>query len=138
MGEKRQTSYAIAGWLFLRLIGVAYLFAFWSLAQQADGLIGHDGILPVRDYMSAVSASADSQHIGWDRIRLVPTLFWLGTSDGFLRALCVSGTVLAGLLVAGRDGPFSWGVLTLRASIFRVEARPAVDSMGGVLAVAIF
>jgi lipase maturation factor 1 len=101
VGETRQTSYAIAGWLFLRLIGVAYLFAFWSLAQQADGLIGHDGILPVREYMAALAAAADSQRIGWDRIRLVPTLFWLGTSDGFLRALCVSGTVLAGLLIAG-------------------------------------
>jgi hypothetical protein len=101
VAEKRQTSYAIAGWLFLRLIGVAYLFAFWSLAQQADGLIGHDGILPVRDYMAALTAAADSQHIGWDRIRLVPTVFWLGTSDGFLRGLCVSGTVLAGLLVVG-------------------------------------
>jgi lipase maturation factor 1 len=101
VGETRQTSYAIAGWLFLRLIGIAYLFAFWSLAQQADGLIGHDGILPVRDYMAALAAAADSQRIGWDRIRLVPTLFWLGTSDGFLRALCVSGTVLAALLIAG-------------------------------------
>ena len=49
----------------------------------------------------ALAAAADSQRIGWDRIRLVPTLFWLGTSDGFLRALCVSGTVLAGLLIAG-------------------------------------
>jgi hypothetical protein len=101
VGERRQTSYAIAGWLFLRLIGVTYLFAFLSLAQQVDGLIGHDGILPVRDYMAALTAAADAQHIGWDRIRVVPTLFWLGTSDGFLRGLCVSGTVLAGLLIAG-------------------------------------
>src|SRR5262245_52842479 len=101
MAEKRQASYAIAGWLFVRLIGVTYLFAFWSLAQQAVGLVGHDGILPLRDYMAAITAAADSQHIGWDRIRLVPTMFWLDSSDTFLRAVCVSGTVLSGLLIAG-------------------------------------
>ena len=39
-------SYAFGTWLFLRLLGVAYLTAFWSLGVQVRGLIGADGMLP--------------------------------------------------------------------------------------------
>ncbi len=101
MAETRRSTYALAGWLFLRLLCLSYLFAFWSLAQQVQGLIGHDGILPAQEYMAAVAAGADSQHVGWDRFRLVPTVFWLSTSDVFLRALCVGGALLSALAVVG-------------------------------------
>jgi hypothetical protein len=94
-------SYAIATGIFLRMLGLVYLIAFWSLAVQIRGLIGHDGILPAGEYLAAASEWASSQQMGLDRFRLLPTLCWFSTSDAFLVALPVVGAVLAALLVAG-------------------------------------
>jgi len=97
----QRDTYATANWLFLRLLGVVYLFAFWSLAQQVIGLIGHDGILPAAEYIASVREFADASGIGVDRYRLVPTLCWFGTSDLFLQALPLAGVALAAVLIAG-------------------------------------
>lgn len=70
-----QPTYARATWLFLRLLGLVYLFAFWSIAQQILGLIGSHGI--------------------------VPTAGWFAGHDAALRALPIGGAALAGLLVLG-------------------------------------
>ena len=94
-------TYARARWVFLRLLGVVYLEAFWSLGTQIVGLIGHDGILPARLYMESARAFVAAQHIGLDRFHLLPTLCWLSTSDAFLRGLCLGGVALALMLVAG-------------------------------------
>src|SRR5215216_920339 len=94
-------TYATAGWLVLRLLGLVYLFAFWSLAQQVIGLIGHDGILPAAEYMASVREFADASGIGVDRYRLVPTLCWFATSDLFLQVLPLAGVGLSVLLIAG-------------------------------------
>jgi hypothetical protein len=37
--------------LFLQMVGLSYMLAFWSLHQQIAGLIGPEGILPVRDHL---------------------------------------------------------------------------------------
>jgi lipase maturation factor 1 len=95
------STYAVAGWLFGRLLGVIYLIAFWSLARQVIGLIGHDGVLPARTYMDSAREWASAEHIGIDRFRLLPTLCWISTSDAFLEALCAGGAALATLLIAG-------------------------------------
>ena len=94
-------TYARATWLFLRLLGLTYLLAFWSLHTQILGLIGHDGILPAAQYMDRAREFVATEHIGVDRFRMLPTLCWLGAGDGFLRALCLGGLALAGLLITG-------------------------------------
>ena len=94
------STYARASWLFLRLLGLVYLFAFWSLAREVLGLIGDGGILPAHQYMDGARAVL-TDAAGLDRFRLLPTLAWLSTSDLFLQALCLGGTALAALLVAG-------------------------------------
>jgi hypothetical protein len=94
--EKAVPTYARSTWLFLRLLGLVYLIAFWSLGVQIRGLVGHDGILPADQYMAGARALT-----GLSRFWLLPTLAWASTSDGFLQALCISGGVLASLLVAG-------------------------------------
>ena len=101
MNERITPTYSAATWLFLRLLGVIYLFAFWSLATQIVGLVGHDGILPARVYMDAARAWTAAEHVGLDRFRVLPTLCWIGTSDAFLRSLCIGGAALAVLLAAG-------------------------------------
>ena len=94
-------TYSLAAWVFLRLLGVVYLLAFWSLATQIVGLAGHDGILPARLYMDGARAWAAAEQVGLDRFRVLPTLCWLSTSDAFLRSLCLGGAALAALSIAG-------------------------------------
>ncbi len=92
-----EPSYRVAGWLFFRLLGLAYLLAFWSLGLQIVGLIGHDGILPAASYL----ARAREVLGGVSRVHLLPTLAWVSASDAFLRGLCVAGSLLALLLTLG-------------------------------------
>jgi hypothetical protein len=80
---------------------LVYLVAFWSLARQVAGLVGHDGILPAQAFMDQVRQWAVTQHVGIDRFRLFPTLCWISTSDAFLSGLCAAGMTSAALLLAG-------------------------------------
>ena len=89
-------TYARATWLFLRLLGLVYLAAFWSAGSQILGLVGHNGILPADQYMQALAAIR-----GLNRFWIFPTLTWISASDAMLRFLCVGGVVLSALLVAG-------------------------------------
>ena len=96
-----QPDYFLTRWVFLRALGIIYLVAFVSLWTQISGLIGHNGILPEDQFMSAVRQGCDAQGIGIDRFRLVPTLCWLNSSDGFLKFQCVAGTTFAIFLILG-------------------------------------
>jgi len=89
--------YALVAWVFLRLFGAIYVAAFISLGVQILGLIGHAGILPVRDYFEALRhARGDSAY--W----LVPSLFWMNCSDSVLLAGTIVGAVLGLLVVVDR------------------------------------
>jgi lipase maturation factor 1 len=94
-GDERPT-YARATWLFLRLLGLVYLAAFWSAGTQILGLVGHNGILPADQYMQALTAIK-----GLNRFWIFPTLTWISASDAMLRFLCIGGVVLSSLLIAG-------------------------------------
>src|ERR1019366_9945685 len=93
--------YFLTRWIFLRVLGVIYLVAFVSLGTQISGLIGHNGILPAGQFMSAVKQQCDAQGIGLERFHLLPTLCWFDSSDGFLNFQCAAGAVLAVLLIIG-------------------------------------
>jgi predicted DCC family thiol-disulfide oxidoreductase YuxK len=98
----RPDSYGLSSWLFLRLLGLAYLAAFWSLGSQVIGLVGHNGILPADAYMSAARQWADANHLdALNRGFWMPTLFWWGTSDTVLKGACIAGAALASMLIAG-------------------------------------
>jgi hypothetical protein len=84
--------------LLLRGLGLVYLAAFGSLAVQVDGLIGSQGILPASEYLERVGRVLGE---GTVRYRLLPTLLWLGASDGALHALCWGGLAMSALVVAG-------------------------------------
>jgi predicted DCC family thiol-disulfide oxidoreductase YuxK len=89
--------YQLLSWIFLRLFGAIYVAAFVSLAVQVQGLIGRQGILPAADYFPAVRLV-----LGNSAYRLLPTLFWLNSSDAVLFAGTVVGTLLGVLVVADR------------------------------------
>jgi hypothetical protein len=105
---ERSSSY-LSRWLFLRLIGIIYLVAFVSLWTQIDGLVGHDGILPVRDHLKAASEQLSAERYWW-----LPTFCWLNTSDAFLHFQCAAGLVFSLFLVLGiapvLDLAFLWAV----------------------------
>src|ERR1700726_4222207 len=51
--DVRQPTYFWARRWFLRALGLVYLIAFISLWLQIDGLIGANGITPVKDFLPA-------------------------------------------------------------------------------------
>ena len=94
-------SHFLVRWLFLRALGWVYFFAFLSLWTQIGGLIGHDGILPADQFMSAAKQACDAHGIGAERFHLLPTLCWFDASDTSLACQCAAGTLLSLLLIAG-------------------------------------
>jgi predicted DCC family thiol-disulfide oxidoreductase YuxK len=93
--------YYLTRWVFLRLLGVIYLIAFVSLWTQIIGLIGHNGIIPMDQYISAAKQQCDAQGIGLERYHILPTLCWMNTSDGFLQFQCGAGVFLAIVVIIG-------------------------------------
>jgi hypothetical protein len=97
--EHSQTkrTYARATWLFLRLLGLVYLFAFWSLGDQIIGLVGEHGIMPARPYLAGAAEALS----GFERFWRLPTVAWLNAGDTWLRLYCIVGAALSVLLVTG-------------------------------------
>jgi predicted DCC family thiol-disulfide oxidoreductase YuxK len=89
-------TYRLTQQIFLRLLAVIYAIAFLSLLVQIDGLIGSAGILPITRYLAAAQSV-----LGTERYRLLPTLCWFNTGDGFLHLLCGGGVAAALLVVCG-------------------------------------
>ena len=87
--------------VFLRSLGVIYLIAFVSLWAQIIGLVGSNGILPAKSTMGIAQRQVEAQKLGVDRYHLAPTLCWLDSSDGFLKAQCAAGAGLALLVIVG-------------------------------------
>jgi hypothetical protein len=137
-----RSTYAVTRWLFLRALGLIYLIAFASLWVQVKGLIGSQGILPAVQSLQALKG-----YLGSERYHLVPTLFWLGSSDLALQLACAAGVGCALLLVGniaaipalialwvlylslatvGRDFlAFQWDVLLLETGWLAIFFAPA-------------
>src|SRR5438309_5542457 len=84
---------------FLRALGLVYLIAFVSLWIQIDGLVGANGILPIKDHLSLARSE-----FGYRAIWILPTLCWFNSSNGCLHFLC-GGGVLFSLLLIFRIAP---------------------------------
>jgi lipase maturation factor 1 len=96
-GRKVQpASFQASEWIFLRLLSLIYLIAFWSFATQAIGLIGSQGILPLNRYLPAMQGEYGAS--AW---RMVPTLFWLNAGDWAIQWLPVVGVVISLVALAG-------------------------------------
>jgi hypothetical protein len=82
--------------LFLRALAVIYAIAFGSLAVQIVGLVGAQGIAPLRDYLGRLATFGPMRYLA------LPTVFWLNPGDLPLRVLAWAGVALAGLLLFDR------------------------------------
>ncbi len=89
-------TYAIGAGAFLRVLGLAHLFAFGSLWRQIEGLVGFEGVLPAGEWLAFFES-----RLGLDAWWRVPTVFWFSASDTALLGVCGLGIVTALLLVAG-------------------------------------
>ncbi|MHB2025375.1 MAG: lipase maturation factor family protein [Elusimicrobiota bacterium] len=134
-------SYYNVRWIFLRLLGLCYFFAFGSLWLQIDGLLGINGILPAAPFIAALR-----QRYGAAILSALPTLLWFHPTDAALRGLCALGTLFSALLVldlapgpillilwalylslvnVGRDFlSFQWDILLLEAGFLAVFFAP--------------
>jgi hypothetical protein len=101
-------TYWFARRLFLVLLGAVFFIAFVSFWAQADGLVGSHGLFPIEDFLARarevlhgrfVETTASGSEPG--RLLRVPTVFWLGASDRAIHLVCLIGTLLSALLVAG-------------------------------------
>jgi lipase maturation factor 1 len=92
----RRQTYAVATELFLRALGIIYLIAFVSFGVQAPGLIGSHGIYPVAETIVAVR-----RYYGDAAFRVLPSVFFLNSSDWFVAAVWIAGAVSGVLLALG-------------------------------------
>lgn len=90
--------YWLVRFVFLRLLGFVYLFAYLSLAWQVLPLLGSNGILPAEDYLLAFGTHFDSTLAAFLQ---QPTIFWFGHSDILLLAGAWLGVVLSLLIFLG-------------------------------------
>jgi len=75
---------------FLRGLAIVYFIAFLSLLPQVNGLVGANGILPVRSFLPTVH-----EEYGTTAYLYFPTLAWLSSSNTFLHVLIWSGVLLS-------------------------------------------
>ena len=90
------STYELTRFAVLRLLALVYLVAFVSLALQMDPLLGSDGLLPIADYLPRLRA-----HFGPVVYWKVPSLLWLGSSDGAMHLLCWTGIALSAAALVG-------------------------------------
>jgi len=80
---------------FHRLLALVFLVAWLSLAAQIDVLIGSHGLLPVAEWLRALSVQSD---VGFAEL---PTWLWWTSSDGAIRFGTWLGAVLALVALLG-------------------------------------
>src|SRR5207249_9498957 len=91
---RQKPSHVLVRWLFVRLLGFIYFFAFASLAVQITGLIGSHGILPIENCLRDIQSGYGSR-----AYQVAPMLFWLNHSDSFLILVSAGGALLSALVV---------------------------------------
>lgn len=82
--------------LFPQLLGIIYFFTFTPLINQILPLVGENGILPAHRFLNSLN-----QKMGRRCYDYLPTIFWVNTSDRFLRGSVILGTILSPLLFFG-------------------------------------
>ncbi|MFP2930238.1 lipase maturation factor family protein [Pyxidicoccus sp. 3LG] len=83
--------YRLVRQAFLRLTGATFFIAFTSLGRQVLGLYGSRGIRPVHERLESLKEEVP----GPERLRMMPSVFWLDASDEALVRASRAGQVLS-------------------------------------------
>ncbi|MGB5441634.1 MAG: lipase maturation factor family protein [Gammaproteobacteria bacterium] len=94
MTTNDNNGYRLVSAVFLRLLGGIYLIAFVSISLQIDGLSGSQGIMPIAERLANFA-----QNSGLERYFIIPTLFWLNSSDLMLAGTTITGCIAALLVI---------------------------------------
>jgi hypothetical protein len=114
--------------LFAHALGAVFAVAFASYALPARGLIGEHGIVPAIEFLKMAQ-----QALGADAPWRLPSLFWLGSSDQLLVAVCWIGVALSVLLALGMaPAPTALGCWALYLSLCSVSS-PFLDFQWDIL-----
>lgn len=89
---KKAESYALCRFMVVRGVALVYLIAFLSLFLQIDGLFSQKGILPIAQSMDQMVRSYPP---GGFQLSDLPTVFWISSSDSFLKGACIAGMIAA-------------------------------------------
>jgi lipase maturation factor len=91
-------AYWLTRFAILRLLGLVYAVAFLVAANQILPLIGSDGLLPVGTFLGRVGEALGSRGAAFMQL---PSIFWIGHSDGALLGAAWAGFALSCAVVAG-------------------------------------
>lgn len=95
---KEKPTYWLTRFLFLRLLGLIYFFAFLSLVNQVVPLIGDTGLLPADNFLEVYGSRFESKT---DAFIKFPTIFWFNISDSMLLFFSWIGLILSFVLLVG-------------------------------------
>ena len=103
--------YWFTRFVFLRLLGLTYFFAFLSLAKQLAPLLGENGLTPAKLYLDkSRHYFKNKREAFWKR----PTIFWFYISDSFMKTLAWIGLILSIILTLGYGNAITlfllWGI----------------------------
>ncbi len=91
------SGYFFTRFVILRLLGLVYFVAFFSLKRQLGPLIGQNGLMPADRFITQIERAFPGE-----AFRQVPTIFlWLGASNTVLETACTIGVVLSLAVLAG-------------------------------------
>lgn len=90
------TDLSTSSWILAKTLSLSYFIAFLSLLPQVLGLFGREGLLSIDHYLNIL----DKEMRG-ERFFHLPSLFWLGSSDLTLKAVCFVGMTAASLAFLG-------------------------------------
>ena len=96
--QDARPAYWLTRFVILRLLGFIYAVAFLVAINQLLPLIGSGGLLPVENYLEAVSRALGSRSAGFLRL---PSLFWVWHSDAALLTVAWVGFALSCGVAAG-------------------------------------
>lgn len=112
--EIRPLAYGITESLFLRLLGIVFLFAFWSLHSQILGLAGSQGLIPAAQTLHSMREA-----VGQRAFLFAPSLLWLHPSDSWLQWMSSLGILASlALIFSGWLGQMCQRFVTAACFIF--------------------
>jgi len=115
-GSPEKPTYWLTRSFFLRGLGAIYTVAFLIIVNQLDGLIGSRGLLPVPRFLGYVG-----ERFGDESFTTLPTLFWLGASDGALFGAAWLGLGLSVMVAVGfSNAPIMFALWAIYLSFLSV------------------
>ena len=92
--------------LYIHLLAIITLIAFFSLYVQVHHLIGENGLIPATEYMSNLQGQIEAKDIPLEKVfHSFPTIFWWLKPDAETLRTCAFGGVVLSILILLRVFP---------------------------------